>query len=423
MLKKLITLIMVGSIAICSLTSCRMPKSMDEIKTVIKDEVTDYPVKCGQQQIEQSPQRLIVLDDNIADILIACGYAGKIVGKSSECTQKEMQNVKEYGSNQKPDVANINKATADIVFVSSAIEDKVYQELKKGNKIVLKMSVADSLKDFELMYTNICKIMVGNLKGEDVGKEKSRKVLDDLNKAESNTVVKGCFLYGLDGKSAVTKDMYENEILSLAGVQNIAGDSDLHGNLDMAKIVSADKQEGFAFYLFCESGMGTKILSDKTLKTTNAVIKSRVIEVPKEYLTRQGVTAVKGVQYLISAIRSQNDTTSGADISADYGITLYDGMLYTIGAEDSYVLAIQKRLDDLGYLSINQTGYFGESTAEALKLFQSNNETSRRDGVADKDTLDKLFSTSAFANSRKITKNTLPQSPTESATFYSVNAT
>ncbi len=423
MLKKLITLIMVGSIAICSLTSCRVPKSMDEIKTVIKDEVTDYPVKCGQQQIEQSPQKLIVLDDNIADILIACGYAGKIVGKSSECTQKEMQNVKEYGSNQKPAVANINKATADIVFVSSVIDDKVYQELKKGNKIVLKMSTADSLDDFELMYTNLCKIMEGNLKGTDVGKEKSRKVLDDLNKAESNTVVKGCFLYGLDGKSAVTKDMYENEILSLAGVQNIAGDSDLNGNLDMTKILSADKQEGFAFYLFCESGMGTKILSDKTLKTTNAVIKNRVIEVPKEYLTRQGVTAVKGVQYLISAIRSQNDTASGADISADYGITLYDGMLYTIGAEDSYVLAIQKRLDDLGYLSINQTGYFGESTAEALKLFQSNNETSRRDGVADKDTLDKLFSTSAFANSRKITKNTLPQSPTESATFYSVNAT
>ncbi len=422
MFKKIMALLIVGSIAVFSLTACRMPNSVDEVKTVIKNEVTDYPVKCGHMVIEQSPQKVVVLDDNIADILIACGYADKITAKSSECTQKELQNIDVCGSNHKPEVKNVNKLNADIVFVSPDIDAKLYKDLQNNNKIVLKMTVADSLKEFEMLYTNLCKIMDGNIKGITVGKQKSQKVLDDLKKAESNAIVKGCFLYGLDGKSAVTSDMYQNDILSLAGIQNIAGESDIQGNLDMTKIISADKQEGFAFYIFCANGMGTKILSDKTLKTTNAVIKNRVIEVPDEYLTRQGNTAVKGVQYLISAIKSQNSTASGADISADYNITLYDGILYTIGAEDGYVLAIQKRLDDLGYLSINQTGYFGESTAEALKLFQNNNETERRDGVADQNTLEKLFSTSAFANSRKVTKNVLPQNPTETETFASVSA-
>ena len=420
MFKKTTVLFLTICMLIFGICACNVPTGKTDIKAVLKEQVEDFPVKCGNQIIQEEPKSIAVLDDNVADILIACGYADKIKAKSSECTQKEIQNVKAYGSNLKPKVAEISKLNADIVFVVPEIDKKIYTELQSENKIVLKMSPSDKFTDFAITYANICKTIEGNSKGETTGRRQAEKIVSELQKSESNAIVKGCFLYGLDGKSAVTSDMYENELLSLAGVQNIAAETDTNGHLDKAKIVAADKQEGFAFYIFCENGMGTKILSDKVLKTTNAVIKNRVIEVPKEYLTRQGVTAIKGLNYIISAIKSQNNLSQGADISADYAITLYEGISYTLGAEDGYVLAIQKRLDDLGYLSINQTGYFGESTAEAIKLFQTNNDLSHRDGIADEETLRKLFSTSAFANAQKVTKNTLP-APTEAETFSSVN--
>ena len=81
-------------------------------------------------------------------------------------------------------------------------------------------------------------------------------------------------------------------------------------------------------------------------------------------------------------------------------------------------MAIQKRLDDLGYLPIKPTGYFGESTADAVKSFQVNNELDRRDGIADTETLKRLFSTSAFSSTSQARKSEKPaQQSTEVSTF------
>ena len=93
-------------------------------------------------------------------------------------------------------------------------------------------------------------------------------------------------------------------------------------------------------------------------------------------------------------------------------------MYFTVDSEGDSVMAIQKRLDDLGYLPIKPTGYFGESTAEAVKNFQINNELDRRDGIADTETLKRLFSTSAFSSTTQARKSEAPtQQSTEPPTF------
>ena len=69
----------------------------------------EYPVNVGHNTITTKPQKIAVLDDNVADILIACGYSDKIVAKTKDCNQEELKNVKEYGTDAKPDTASINK--------------------------------------------------------------------------------------------------------------------------------------------------------------------------------------------------------------------------------------------------------------------------------------------------------------------------
>ena len=419
MIKKILAL-SISATMVCTLAGCDISSSVTDIKSTIQNEVTNFPVNTGYEIIEQAPEDIVVLDDNVADILIACGYTNKIVGKSSDCTQSELKDVKEYGSDKNPDTNAVNKLDADLIFASPDINYSDYKAMKNDNNIVLRIATTNSIENFDTLYSNICKIMSGNIDGTKLGEEKAKYIVSELKSSESNSVIKGCYLYNLDGQSAVTNEMYENEILSLAGVQNIATEYDRKGNLAISKILAADKQEGFPFYILCEKGLKSKILSDENFKGTSVINKNRIIEIPSEYLNRQGKSAIEGVKYIKNALKTQS-VESGKDISKDYDITLFDGISYTLDEEDNYVLAIQKRLDDLGYLPIEPTGYFGDSTAQAVKDFQINNELNRRDGVADQETLERLFSTSAFSRNTPVkdssSENTATETPTEIATF------
>ncbi len=366
----------------------------------------EYPVNVGHDTITTKPQKVAVLDDNVADILIACGYSDKIVAKTKDCNQKELKNVKEYGTDAKPDTASINKLNPNVVFTTDSIEYSDYKSMADSDTVVLRIKPASDIKELKLLYKNLCRVMEGSITGEKSGEESVNKVLKSMEAAKSkNNVVKGCYLFKLDDKSAVTTDMFANTILEYAGVQNIAVDTDKNGAMPISRIIAADKQEGFAFYVLCEKGLKNKILQSDEFKSSNVINKNRIVEIPSVYLTRQGNTAVQGIKYIESQLAKQKEV-KGESLTEDYGIELYDGISYSLDDQDYVVLALQQRLDDLGYLPINPTGFYGDSTASAVKEFQVNNELNRRDGVADYETLERLFSTAAYSRSTPIKEST-----------------
>ncbi|MCI6006929.1 peptidoglycan-binding protein [Oscillospiraceae bacterium LCP25S3_E10] len=366
----------------------------------------EYPVNVGHNTITTKPQKIAVLDDNVADILIACGYSDKIVAKTKDCNQEELKNVKEYGTDAKPDTASINKLNPNVVFTTDSIEYSYYKSMADSDTVVLRIKPASDIKELKLLYKNLCRVMEGSITGEKSGEKFVNKVLKSMEAVKSkNNVVKGCYLFKLDDKSAVTTDMFANTILEYAGVQNIAVDTDKNGAMPISRIIAADKQEGFAFYVLCEKGLKNKILQSDEFKSSNVVNKNRIVEIPSVYLTRQGNTAVQGIKYIESQLAKQKQV-KGESLTEDYGIELYDGISYSLDDQDYVVLALQQRLDDLGYLPINPTGFYGDSTASAVKEFQVNNELNRRDGVADYETLERLFSTAAYSRSTPIKEST-----------------
>lgn len=366
----------------------------------------EYPVNVGHNTITTKPQKIAVLDDNVADILIACGYSDKIVAKTKDCNQEELKNVKEYGTDAKPDTASINKLNPNVVFTTDSIEYSYYKSMADSDTVVLRIKSASDIKELKLLYKNLCRVMEGSITGEKSGEKFVNKVLKSMEAVKSkNNVVKGCYLFKLDDKSAVTTDMFANTILEYAGVQNIAVDTDKNGAMPISRIIAADKQEGFAFYVLCEKGLKNKILQSDEFKSSNVVNKNRIVEIPSVYLTRQGNTAVQGIKYIESQLAKQKQV-KGESLTEDYGIELYDGISYSLDDQDYVVLALQQRLDDLGYLPINPTGFYGDSTASAVKEFQVNNELNRRDGVADYETLERLFSTAAYSRSTPIKEST-----------------
>ena len=416
MFKKILALSM-SAILLTTACGCSFqPDSVKDIVSNFTDNKNPYPVQIGHNTIDSAPDTVVVLDNNVADILVTCGYKDKIVGISSDCIQQELSAVEKMGSDSNPKTEAVNKANADIIFASSNIGHKDYEELKENNKVVLRIAPAKDEASLTGLYINLCKIMEGNIKGEAKGKEFFSKTIDSINKYSENPIIaKGCYLFDLDDSSAVTNDMYANTILKYAGVQNIATDNNKNGNMPIAQILASDKHTGFPFYILCETGLKAKILSDNRFSTTNVVNKNRIIEIPSTMITTQGKGAIGAIEYISSAIAKQNDI-KGESLAENYGISIVKGMSYTIGEEDSNVQAIQQRLDDLGYLPINPTGYFGDTTAIAVKDFQTNNELDRRDGVADYQTITRLFSTSAFSRAIPVKSHTNSNTTVETAT-------
>ena len=80
MFKKIVALALAAGMVL-SATACNSSRS------------EEYPVKLANITISKAPDRVIVLSDSIADILVSCGFIKKIEGRSDECTQEEISGV------------------------------------------------------------------------------------------------------------------------------------------------------------------------------------------------------------------------------------------------------------------------------------------------------------------------------------------
>jgi len=90
--------------------------------------------------------------------------------------------------------------------------------------------------------------------------------------------------------------------------------------------------------------------------------------------------------------------TQVSSVNANSGAAVEAGALF-LGVESDFIVILQERLRDLGYLDIDRaTNYFGELTEKALIAFQKANGLSA-DGVAGTSTLNVLFSSAAVSAS------------------------
>ena len=272
---------------------------------------------------------------------------------------------------------------------------------------MLRFVSAQTREDLELMYQNIGRVLGGNITGKKAGAQAAQKFFsaldDNMRKIpDSNVVYTACYLFDLEG-SAVTGDMFANELFTDAGAVNVA--SDLSGGyLDFEVLRNQNPQ-----FIFCAQGVAQQLKKDANFSKLNAVRKGRVVEIPAELICRQGQSALEAVDQMTAAIYP---SLSGTDrntksVAKQYGIKiqgltlqLEDGADNDADDQDgkrSAVLAVQQRLDDLNYWPLDEiTGYYGETTQAVVKEFQTANGITDASGICDEKTLTILFSQSAI---------------------------
>ena len=403
----------------------------------------NYPVKIANLTIDKEPKSIVVLDSNSADIISYMGYDVKIVGRSREVDQKYLDVAPVMGSAVSPSVQDIIDSGATVVFANEGLNDDFEQSLEKEGIAVIEMSVAETPKQLETNYHTIGKILGGNDDGDAKAASSYDKLISAMEQRKSEASVKNataldtvCYLYyEQGGLRLMTSGTYGDMLLGYTGSVNVAV------NIDENKVdVNTLKVANPKYIFYADDNTLKAVQADPVLSKLAAVTGGKIMQITKDEMSRQGLTALETLEKMIGFIHpelakaqkatepTQQTETKPAETQAatqaateaatqaaaqtaatqaatqpaaatsvadKYKIDLKDLSLKEEDDNDD-VKAMQQRLFDLGYVSDkeNITGYFGEISKKAVSAFQKASGI-KETGEADNATLVKLFASDA----------------------------
>lgn len=403
----------------------------------------NYPVKIANLTIDKEPKSIVVLDPNSADIISYMGYDVKIVGRSREVDQKYLDVAPVMGSAVSPSVQDIIDSGATVVFANEGLNDDFEQSLEKEGIAVIEMSVAETPKQLETNYHTIGKILGGNDDGDAKAASSYDKLISAMEDRKSEASAKNataldtvCYLYyEQGGLRLMTSGTYGDMLLGYTGSVNVAV------NIDENKVdVNTLKVANPKYIFYSDDNTLKAVQADPVLSKLAAVTGGKTMQITKDEMSRQGLTALETLEKMIGFIHpelakaqkaaepTQQTETKPAETQAatqaateaatqaaaqtaatqaatqpaaatsvadKYKIDLKDLSLKEEDDNDD-VKAMQQRLFDLGYVSDkeNITGYFGEISKKAVSAFQKASGI-KETGEADNATLVKLFASDA----------------------------
>ena len=403
----------------------------------------NYPVKIANLTIDKEPKSIVVLDPNSADIISYMGYDVKIVGRSREVDQKYLDVAPVMGSAVSPSVQDIIDSGATVVFANEGLNDDFEQSLEKEGIAVIKMSVAETPKQLETNYHTIGKILGGNDDGDAKAASSYDKLISAMEQRKSEASAKNataldtvCYLYyEQGGLRLMTSGTYGDMLLGYTGSVNVAV------NIDENKVdVNTLKVANPKYIFYADDSTLKAVQADPVLSKLAAVTGGKTMQITKDEMSRQGLTALETLEKMIGFIHpelakaqkateptqqtetkpaetqaaaqaaTEAATQAAAQTAATQAATQpaaatsvadkykIDLKALSLKEEDDNddVKAMQQRLFDLGYVSDkeNITGYFGEISKKAVSAFQKASGI-KETGEADNATLVKLFASDA----------------------------
>lgn len=280
MFKKIVALALVAGM-VFSVAACNSSRS------------EEYPVRLANITITEAPERVIVLSDSIADILVSCGFIKKIEGRSDECTQEEISGVKSVGSKMNPDLEIISALNPDIIFADSDMPREQLTKLNDTGFTVITFVPAKNMSGIADLFGNVGAVMAGETTGREIGEERAETLsvtMDDLQRLipESKVLVTACYLYDEFGTS-LTDDTPAGKLFEYLNAVNVCK-AGVEPEEAFNALKLADPQ-----FIFCDVGVKDKIMASELFKDFSAVKNKQVYELPSELLSRQGNSLVEAL--------------------------------------------------------------------------------------------------------------------------------
>lgn len=362
----------------------------------------EFPVDVNGVTISAKPQRVAVLSPSLADVVLALDLETQMVAGSSECAQGSLRDLQKVDASDAQAVSAVNP---DLVLLDPA-SASAEEALRDAGLTVLNIAPAADRSGYERLFAQVSSALSGGGPGYDAGIAAAQDIfltLDEIARVVSNdTVVTACYLYDLSG-SAVTGDMLGSTIMTYSGVTNVFKDV-VGGQFDYDTLRMSNPN-----IIFCAPGLKDELESDSRFSNLQAVRSGKIFELEPRLMEWQGRTIVEcaleisGSAFPELTEESSQTTDPTSKIESQVSSALTSSALEADqteyeplqeGDQGDKVLAMQTRLDELGYLDTDYDGHYGEYTASCVKDFQKANGLPET-GQADETTQKLLFSNRA----------------------------
>lgn len=300
---------MIISFSACNNTSDKGKNTNENNSIVTKDTNTNYPKKIkdftgNEITIEKKPTKVISLAPSATETIFALGCGNVLVGRTDYCNYpKEAIKIESIGKLQEPNVEKIVALKPDIVFATSITKPEILKKLQNANIKVIK--VLENTMNFEDVYKNLN--LFGNVldskdKSDEVIQNMKNKVTSISNKTKNLKKPKVYYVisYGESGDYTATGDTFINEIINLAGADNIAKDA--KGWKYTKEKIIANNPDIIIVSKHMDSKKG--FISSSSYKSLKAVKENKVFEIENNNLDIPGPRLVDGLEELTKIIHA-----------------------------------------------------------------------------------------------------------------------
>lgn len=396
--KKIISTIL-SLLIILSFSSCKKSDSKH---------IDEYPVTVSGVTIQKSPEKVVVLSDSLADIILALELENKLIARTDECTQEKLATLPSIGSIQNIDLDKISSYSPNLILADKTIENNLLEKLQTLNIPVICLEPATKRESFITLYQDLGSILAGSQTGKTLGENTANNILmtlDDINRIipKKGVVITACYFYDSNKKIA-SGDTLASMLLELSGATNIAKGS-TNFNIDTTALKISNPN-----FIFCAENTKNDLLADSTIASLQAAQNGNTFEMDKSLMTRQGHTVVDAVTFMASKMHpeiatsnssksdnnetsSKQEDTSQAESNSTESIAekTYENIQISNGDVNDDVLKVENRLDELNFMPTKPDNVFNEYTVRAITDFQYINGLNAT-GEANKETLELLFS-------------------------------
>ncbi len=223
-------LLLLVMLALCLAACSDKEKEPSSSSDVSQAPVVDpnYPVAIGEIRIERRPKRIVSLSPALTEIICELGGRDRLTGISDYCDYPErVTNNLSCGTSALPDWGTMEEADPQIVFASAQMSQQDTIRLQQMGAEVVILPPASDLDGIAEIYRTIGIILDGMEDGKRNGEQvfaplrAGYEALEQAANAQSSIL--GIYLRAVPLMMA-TGDCYEQELLSLIGVENAAAE-------------------------------------------------------------------------------------------------------------------------------------------------------------------------------------------------------
>lgn len=251
--------------------------------------------------IEKMPEKVISIAPNATEILFALGLDDKLIGVSAQCDYPEEATSKDkMGDFWQPNIELIVDADPDILFVANATPQDFLDKMDESNITVV------ALEGFNLEGTYQSILDAGKAMGvqdsaDQLVESMKQKVDDIQKKVENEDKLSSYFVisYGDQGDYTAGAGSFIDEMITLAGGENVAGDMDEPwAEYSVEKLIEKDPD---VIFVPMQSG-ADGIEEAPGYKELTAIKEGRIIVLEDNLVMRAGPRIVEGLEAMAKGL-------------------------------------------------------------------------------------------------------------------------